>query len=104
MEKKDDEERRLSEIVEDLVRDIGDDRGRLTDFLDRLIEEYSDGRVGIAEYVAKLLDSATRQHQVKAALVKALAKRPPSDDDSMDSEGFSKEIGMPFKEAEDGSN
>lgn len=103
MEKRDDEERKLADIVEDLVRDIGDDRGRLTDFLDRLIEEYSDGRVGIAEYVAKLMDAATRQHQVKATLVKALAKRPTTDDSS-DSDEFSKEIGMPFKELEDGSN
>jgi molybdenum-dependent DNA-binding transcriptional regulator ModE len=102
MEKRDDEERKLSEIVEDLVRDIGDDRGRLTDFLDRLIEEYADGRVGIAEYVAKLMDAATRQHQVKATLVKALAKRPVESDS--DSDEYSKEIGMPFKEVEDGSN
>lgn len=102
MEKRDDEERKLAEIVEDLVRDIGDDRGRLTDFLDRLIEEYSDGRVGIAEYVAKLMDAATRQHQVKATLVKALAKRP-TDGDS-DADEYAKEIGMPFKEMEDGSN
>lgn len=102
MEKRDDEERKLSEIVEDLVRDIGDDRGRLTEFMDQLIGEYQDGRVGIAEYVAKLMDAATRQHQVKATLIKVLAKRSPDDD--QDSDEYAKQIGMPFKETEDGSN
>ena len=104
MEKRKDE-RRLAEVVDDLITDIGDDRGRLTDFLDRLIEEYPDGRVGIAEYVAKLMDAATRQHQVKAAIVKSLAKALPENDPEAEQEEFSKEIGMPFKEElEDGSN
>jgi len=98
-------ERRLADVVDDLIRDIGDDRGRLTDFLDRLIEEYSDGRVGIAEYVAKLMDAATRQHQVKAGIVKTLTKALPDEDPEAEQDEFAKEIGLPFKEEfEDGSN
>lgn len=105
MEKKDDADRHLAEIVEDLIADVGDDRQRLTSFLDGLIKSFSgDQAVGIAEYVAKLMDAATRQHQVKAALVKTLARRAPADGDSENDE-IANEIGLPFKEElEDGSN
>lgn len=106
MEKKDDSDRHLAEIVEDLIADVGDDRQRLTGFLDGLISNYpGEQSVGIAEYVAKLIDAATRQHQVKAALVKALVKKAPTADDGFDQDDIAQEIGLPFKEdLEDGSN
>lgn len=105
MEKKDDPDRHLAEIVEDLIADVGDDRQRLTGFLDELISNYrGEQAVGIAEYVAKLMDAATRQHQVKASLVKTLTKRAPADGESENDE-IANEIGLPFKEElEDGSN
>lgn len=106
MEKKDDGERHLAEIVEDLIADVGDDRQRLTSFMDGLIASYTgEQAVGIAEYVAKLMDAATRQHQVKASLVKALVKRTSTQDDGFDQDDIAQEIGLPFKEdLEDGSN
>lgn len=106
MEKKDDSARHLSEIVEDLITDVGDDRARLTSFLDDLISSYKgEHAVGIAEYVAKLMDAATRQHQVKASLVKALVKRGSLADDSSEQDEIDREIGLPFsEELEDGSN
>lgn len=105
MEKRDDQERHIAELVEDLISDVGDDRQRLTAFLDDLMASYKgEGTVAIAEYVAKLVDAATRQHQVKVGIVKALAKAIPEGSDERDE--IAGEIGLPFKDEVigDGSN
>lgn len=94
----------LAAIVDGLIKDVGEDRDRLTSFLDALVSEYADSSAGIAEHVAKLLDAATRQHQVKVALVKSLSRVPSEDDGDAEVDEISREIGMPFSEAEDGSN
>lgn len=104
MEKKSDEERNLAEIVEDLIADVGSDRERLTGFLDDLLGSYrGENAIAIAEYVPKLVDAATRQHQVKVGIVKALSRAIPEGDETED---ISNEIGLPFKDEviEDGSN
>lgn len=105
MGKKDETE--LSRLVQDLVDDVNVDRERLVQFTDELINEYSGDRAaGIAEYVGKLTDAMTRQHQVKVATIKALAKElstEPNDED--DDEDFASEIGPAFNAAVDeGSN
>jgi hypothetical protein len=105
VEKKSDQDRHLSELVEDLIADVGSDRERLTGFLDGLISTYpGEGAVGIAEYVAKLFEAATRQHQVKVGIIKAMSKSLP--DESDDTDDINSEIGLPFKDEviEDGSN
>ena len=97
----------LSEVVDKLVAEVGDDRDRLVKFLNDLISEYDGEKaVGIAEYVAKLADALTKQHQVKVAMLKTISKVDPKDDDDMDLEGLNNEIGLPFKSeaTDDGSN
>lgn len=98
----------LGARVDELIKEVGDDREMLVTFLEGLISEYSgDKAVGIAEYVAKLADALTRQHQVKAAVVKALAKSDVSaEDDEVELDELHDKIGLPFKveEADDGSN
>lgn len=101
------EPRDLSAEVDRLIQDVGDDRDILLKFLEGLISEYDGEKaVGIAEYVAKLADALTRQHQVKAAVVKALAKTGPSEDDEDELDELNNEIGLPFKneEVDDGAN
>lgn len=96
----------LGSEVDLLIKEVGDDRDRLVKFLESLIKEYEGEKaVGIAEYVAKLADALTRQHQVKASVVKALAKSNPSDDDN-DLDELHDKIGLPFKaeEVDDGTN
>lgn len=97
----------LGNVVDELISEVGEDRDRLVKFLDGLITEYDgDKAVGIAEYVAKLADALTRQHQVKTAVVKALAKQAPEDDGDDELDEIHKEIGLPFKaeDADDGAN
>lgn len=98
--------RDLAVEVDRLIKEVGDDRDILLKFLEGLISEYDGEKaVGIAEYVAKLADALTRQHQVKAAVVKTLAKANPSDeDDELDE--LNDKIGLPFKveELDDGVN
>lgn len=101
------EPRDLSAEVDRLIQEVGDDRDVLLKFLEGLISEYDGEKaVGIAEYVAKLADALTRQHQVKAAVIKAaLAKATQSSDENELDELHGK-IGLPFKteEVDDGSN
>ena len=98
--KKSDEEKDLGELVDGLITEVGDDRQRLVKFLDNLISQYDgDQAVGIAEYVAKLVDALTRQHQVKAATIKALAKRAPTEQ-GPDLDEISREIGLPFEDGD----
>lgn len=98
----------LSAEVDRLIKEVGDDRDILLKFLEGLISEYDGEKaVGIAEYVAKLADALTRQHQVKAAVVKALAKANPSSSDEDDElDEINDAIGLPFKveEIDDGAN
>jgi len=103
-QKKDDT---LSDIVDKLIDDVGDDRDRLISFLDDLLTEHKDQPAGIAEYVAKLVDASTRQHQVKVSMIKALAKNGPTaeEDDADELDEIHKEIGLPFDEGlDEGSN
>ncbi len=97
----------LDETVELLIKEVGDDRDRLVEFLESLINEYKGEKaVGIAEYVAKLADALTRQHQVKAAVVKALVKTGPVEDGETELDELHSEIGLPFKveDVDDGAN
>jgi hypothetical protein len=96
----------LGAQVDQIISEVGDDREMLVKFLEGLITEYDGEKaVGIAEYVAKLADALTRQHQVKANVVKALAKAAPEDDEDGELDELHKEIGLPFKpEADDGAN
>jgi hypothetical protein len=102
------EQRDLAAEVDRLIKEVGDDRDLLLGFLEGLISEYDGEKaVGIAEYVAKLADALTRQHQVKAAVVKALAKASPSSDEDEDElDELQDKIGLPFKveEIDDGAN
>lgn len=99
MGKKNDNDK-LGEIVDELIADVGDDRNRLTLFIDKLLEEHGDQPAGIAEYIAKLIDAATRQHQVKVSMVKALAKKPSdvAADESSEMDEIHKQIGLPFED------
>ncbi len=102
--KKDDDN--LGKKVDELIKNVGEDRDRLTNFLDQLISNYNgDQAVGIAEYVAKLADALTRQNQVKVGLIKALVKKPVDGEES-EIEDLHKEIGLPFNddELDEGSN
>lgn len=96
----------LGKVVDDLIKDVGEDRDRLVEFLENLISNYSgEQSVGIAEYVAKLADALTRQNQVRVATIKALAKTPPKDDSEEEMEEIHKEIGLPFEdEIDEGAN
>lgn len=99
--------RDLTVEVDRLIKEVGDDRDILLKFLEGLISEYDGEKaVGIAEYVAKLADALTRQHQVKAAVVKALAKANPASDDDDELDELHDKIGLPFKveELDDGVN
>jgi hypothetical protein len=101
--KKDDD---LSDKVDELIKNVGEDRERLTSFLDDLISNYSgETAVGIAEYVAKLADALTRQNQVKVGLIKALVKKP-ADAEKTEIDELHEEIGLPFndEELDEGSN
>ena len=104
-QKKDDDT--LSDIVDKLIDDVGDDRDRLISFLDDLLTEHKDQPAGIAEYVAKLIDASTKQHQVKVSMLKALSKNAPTaaDEDADELDEIHKEIGLPFDEGlDEGSN
>lgn len=99
----------LGQVVDKLISEVGDDRTRLVEFLDKLISAYDDDEgksVGIAEYVAKLADALTKQHQVKASMLKIISKSQPEGDDEMDLDGLQDEIGLPFKPegTDDGAN
>jgi hypothetical protein len=105
--KKKSDSKDLQEVVDRLLEDVGDDRDSVKTFLDGLIANYpGDQSVGIAEYVAKLADALTRQHQVRASAVKALAKSLPEDDGEDDLDEINRTIGLPFKSeaVDDGSN
>lgn len=95
----------LTETVDRIIEEVGEDRERLVNFLEGLISEYGGEKsVGIAEYVAKIADALTRQHQVKASVVKSLTKVTTDDEDD-DFGDVQNQIGMPFKvEADDGAN
>lgn len=100
-------ETELARLVDELVKDVDVDRERLIEFTDRLIDRYSgDGQeAGIAEYVAKLTDAMTRQHQVKASVVKALVKEILKGEGEEEDEDFSSEIGPAFhQDVDEGSN
>ena len=97
----------LGPIVDKMIDEVGDDRNRLVKFLDGLIDDYDGEKaVGIAEYVAKLADALTRQHQVKTAVINAISKSTPGEDDESDLDDIQDKIGLPFqqKEVDDGSN
>ncbi len=98
----------LEKIVEDLLKDVGDDRSVLESFLKEMIASYNpDQYVGIAEYVAKLADAMTKQNQVRAAAAKALLKKNEgASDDETDMDEIHKTVGLPFEDetVEDGSN
>lgn len=96
----------LEKVVNDLVKDVGDDRDRLVEFLENLISSYTgEQSVGIAEYVAKLADALTRQNQVRVATIKTLVKNQPADDDTSEIDEIHKEIGLPFEdEVDEGAN
>ena len=101
------DEKDVGDLVSDLIADVGADRDRLVSFLDSLISQYNgDQSVGIAEYVAKLADALTRQHAIKAGTIKALlSKKIGTDEEQMDLDELSDEIGKPFEiEESDGSN
>ena len=105
MGKKKDEDRKLSEVVNELIADVGDDRDRLVSFTEKLISEYDDAPATVAEYVAKLTDAATRQLQIKVAMVKALSKHGGEESDGPDADEIASEIGLPFPDEElDGSS
>lgn len=94
--------RDLAAEVDRLVKEVGADRDILLKFLEGLISEYDGEKaVGIAEYVAKLADALTRQHQVKASVMKALAKASSiPDDDADELDELHDKIGLPFKPEE----
>jgi hypothetical protein len=96
----------LGKVVDDLIKDVGEDRDRLVEFLESLISNYGgEQSVGIAEYVAKLADALTRQNQIRVATIKALAKATPKDDSEEEMEEIHKEIGLPFEdEVDEGTN
>ena len=107
MVKKNSDEK-LDKIVDELISDVDADRDRLTLFLDRLITEHHDQAAGIAEYVAKLIDASTRQHQVKASMIKSLTKKASDIDAELEAEksDLADQIGMPFEDevVDEGSN
>lgn len=103
--KKSDED--ISEQVDRLIEQVSEDRDTLVTFLNNLISSYDGEKaVGIAEYVAKIADALTRQHQVKASVVKTLSRLPSDDDAESDLDELSREIGLPFtvETVDDGSN
>lgn len=104
MGKKDETE--LTRLVQELVDDVNVDRERLVQFTDELIAEYGGDRAaGIAEYVSKLTDAMTRQHQVKVATIKAVAKQLDVEAEDDEDEDYSHEIGPAFDgDRDEGSN
>ena len=98
-------ETELAHLVEDLVNDVNVDRERIVEFTDRLISDYGEEgqSAGIAEYVAKLTEAMTRQHHVKVATIKALAKSLEGGEPEED-EDLSSEIGPAFDQDTDGAN
>lgn len=102
MGKMDDSE--LMKLVEELVDDVNVDRERIVEFTDQLIREYDGQSAGIAEYVAKLTEAMTRQHHVKVATIKAVAKRLETETED-DEDDYSSEIGPAFEhDVDEGSN
>ena len=97
----------LRVVIDKLIDEVGDDRDRLIKFLDGLIQNYDgEGAPAIAEYVAKIADAMTRQHQVKVAAIKSIAKTAEIDDDDSQFDDLHEQIGLPFKktEVDDGGN
>lgn len=95
----------LATVVDELIRDVGDDRDRLVEFLDTLISNHQGERAaGIAELVAKLADALTKQNQVKVATLKAISKVSSEDEDD-DEDDYSRDIGPAFLgDRDEGSN
>lgn len=83
----------MSKEIEKIIKNINDDRQILKQFLNDLINNCDvQSYVGIAEYVAKLSEALTHQYQTSIAA----AKLVKNDDNSLNSELLSNEIGLPF--------
>ena len=91
----------VDKLVDDLIKDVNDDRQLLRTFTEELIKEYNgEAAVGIAENVAKLFDAMTRQNNVRAAAIKNASKILPETDDE-DDDDLQMKIGLPFKNNDD---
>ncbi len=97
MGKKQSEEDKLADTVDELLEAVGDDRKRLSDFFDLLLSEYKDQPGGIAEHVSKIADSLTKQNQVRVAVLKSITKNSdPQAEEDEENDEIAKAIGRPF--------
>lgn len=91
----------LEQLVEDLTKDVNEDRDVLVNFLKDMISNYDkDQYVGIAEYVAKLADALTRQNQVRVSTLKTIAKGASVDESKPDMDEIHEQVGLPFEDEE----